>query len=99
MTRHDPHSYADLTQGIITHIDLRIKADFETHILKIEADYQLAEPINGSLFLDTSKIDLKGAHVNGQPIQCDFDEQDELLGERLHLGGLEGASAFTLTLQ
>ena len=97
MTRHDPHSYADLTQGIITHIDLRIKADFETHILKIEADYQLAEPINGSLFLDTSKIDLKGAHVNGQPIQCDFDEQDELLGERLHLGGLEGASAFTLT--
>ena len=29
MAKHDPHSYTDLTQGKITHIDLYIKADFE----------------------------------------------------------------------
>ena len=97
MAKHDPHSYTDLTQGKITHIDLYIKADFEAHILKIEADYQLAEPVSGSLFLDTSKIKLEAAQANGQALQWEFDEQDELLGERLHLRGLENASSFTLT--
>ena len=97
MAKHDPHSYTDLTQGKITHIDLYIKADFEAHILKIEADYQLAEPVSGSLFLDTSKIKLEAAQANGQALQWEFDEQDELLGERLHLRGLKNVSSFTLT--
>jgi leukotriene-A4 hydrolase len=97
MARHDPHSYADLTQGKITHIDLRIKADFEAHILEIEADYQLAEPVSGSLFLDSVEIDLKQATANGQDLEWEFDEQDELLGECLHLKGLNSVSAFTLT--
>ncbi len=96
MTQHDPHSYTDLTQGKISHIDLRIKTDFEIHILRIEADYQLEEPVSGSLFLDTSKINLEAAHTNGQSIQYEFDEQDELLGERLHLKGLQNVSSFTL---
>jgi leukotriene-A4 hydrolase len=98
MTRHDPHSYADLTQGKITHIDLRIKTDFDTHILQVEADYQLAEPVSGSLFLDTAGIDLVQAVANGQELVWEFDEQDELLGERLHLKDLDHVSAFTLTL-
>ena len=97
MTRHDPHSYADLTQGRIKHIDLRIKADFDAHILKIEADYQLEESVSGSFYLDASIINLEEAHTNDQPIQWEFDEQDELLGERLHLKELENASSFTLT--
>jgi len=96
MAQHDPHSYADLAQGKISHIDLRIQVDFDAHILNIEADYQLEEPVSGSLFLDSSKIDLRSAQANGQPIQYDFDEQDELLGERLHLQGLKNASSFTL---
>jgi len=96
MTRHDPHSYADLTQGKIAHIDLHIKTDFDTHILKIEAEYRLEEPVSGSLFLDTVGIDLKQAIASGQNLQWEFDEQDELLGERLHLKNLDGVSSFTL---
>jgi aminopeptidase N len=83
-------------QGEISHIDLRIQADFDAHILKIEADYLLEEPVSGSFFLDTSGIELKQAHANGQPLQWEFDEQDGLLGERLHLKGLEHVSSFTL---
>jgi len=97
MARYDPHSYTDLSQGKITHVDLRIKIDFDAHILNIEADYQLAKPVSGSLFLDSSKINLKSVQANGHPIQYEFDEQDELLGERLHLQGLKNASSFTLT--
>ncbi len=96
MARHDPHSYADLTQGRIAHIDLRIEADFDAHLLNIEADYQLVEPVNGSLFLDAAGIDLARAVANGRTLQWEFDQQDELLGERLHLKELHGLSSFTL---
>ena len=96
MPRHDPHSYADLTQGKISHIDLRIKADFDRHILNIEADYQLAEPVNGSLFLDTAGLDLQKAFTDGQELDWEFDQQDELLGERLHLKELDGVDSFGL---
>lgn len=96
MTRHDPHSYADLHQGEISHIDLRINTDFDKHILKIEADYQLAEPVSGSLFLDTARIDLHKAVADGQELQWEFDQQDELLGERLHLKDLNDTTTFTL---
>jgi leukotriene-A4 hydrolase len=96
MTPHDPHSYADLQQGKIAHIDLRIQADFEAHILKIEADYRLAEPVSGSLFLDTAGIELLKAVADGQELQWEFDEQNELLGERLHLKDLNDVSSFSL---
>jgi len=96
MTRHDPHSYADLQQGKIAHVDLRIKVDFEAHLLKLEADYQLAKPVNGSLFLDAAAIDLHKAIANGQELEWEFDEKDPLLGERLHLKGLNAVSSFTL---
>jgi leukotriene-A4 hydrolase len=97
MARNDPHSYADLAQGKISHIDLHIRSDFKAHILEIEADYQFAEPVSGSLFLDSASIDLKQAIANEQALEWEFDEQDEVLGERLHLKGLENVSAFTLT--
>ncbi len=96
MARHDPHSYADLAQGRITHIDLRITADFEAHTLQIEADYRLAEPVNGSLYLDSVGIGLVRAAADGQELEWEFDQQDELLGERLHLKNLNNVPSFTL---
>ena len=97
MAKHDPHSYADLAQGTISHVDLQIKIDFETYILNIEAEYQLKEPVSGSFFLDTASLNLENAQANGQPLNWEFDERDEILGERLHLKGLDHASSFTLT--
>jgi leukotriene-A4 hydrolase len=99
MTFKDPASYADLVQGRIKHILFRINVDFPTRILEIESTYQMQEPIQGSLFLDSYKIDLKEARANGRELAWEFDEQDEILGERLHLKGLDGNSTFTLTFR
>jgi len=99
MTPHDPHSYADLAQGKIKHIDLRIKADFDAQTLQVKADYQLEGPVSGSLFLDSSNIELQQATVNGQELGWEFDQQDDLLGERLHLKDLNDVSSFTLILK
>jgi aminopeptidase N len=82
---------------VLTHIDLRIQADFQDHILNIQADYHLEKPVSGSLFLDSAAIDLKKAGSNGSALTWEFDRQDDLLGQRLHLSGLENASSFTLS--
>ena len=95
----DPSSYADLTQGRIKHILFRIAVDFSARILQIEATYQMQEPVRGSFYLDSFKIALTHAHANDRQLIWAFDTQDEILGQRLHLKGLEGDSTFTLTFQ
>ncbi|HLO18363.1 MAG TPA: leukotriene A4 hydrolase C-terminal domain-containing protein [Anaerolineales bacterium] len=95
----DPTTYTDLSQGKIKHIDFRIGVDFSTHTLDIEAIYQMQGPIRDSLYLDAFKIDLKQAHTNGRELEWEFDARDEILGERLHLKGLEGQSSFTLSFR
>lgn len=99
MPTHDPHSYADLEQGGLAHVDLRMRADFEAQILEVEAEYHLARPVSGALFLDSSGIDLCAAHAGGRPLQWEFDRSDDLLGERLHLNGLQGDSTFSLSFR
>ncbi|HSB01839.1 MAG TPA: M1 family aminopeptidase/hydrolase [Anaerolineales bacterium] len=99
MAFKDPASYTDLTQGKIRHIDFRIGVNFATHILDVEATYQLEEPVRGSLYLDSFKIDLKEAHADGHELKWEFDARDDVLGQRLHLKGLENASTFTLRFQ
>ncbi len=96
MTIHDPTTYADLSQGRIKHIDFQIQADFSSHTLEIEAAYQMQEPLHGSLYLDTFKINILDAQTNGRKLEWKFDARDEVLGERLHLKGFDGVSAFTL---
>ena len=99
MNFKDPASYTDLSQGKIKHILFRIDLDFSTRTLEIESTYQMQEPVQGSLFLDSYKIDLKEAHANGRELKWEFDAQDEILGERLHLKGLDGDTTFTLTFR
>ncbi|HSJ87100.1 MAG TPA: M1 family aminopeptidase/hydrolase [Anaerolineales bacterium] len=96
MTLHDPTSYTDLTQGTIKHIDFRIRVDFSTRILDIEATYQMRQPIQGSLFLDTFKIEMNDAHVADRHLEWEFDASDDVLGKRLHLKNLDGEPGFTL---
>ena len=99
MQSMDPTTYTDLTQGKIKHILFRIGVDFSTRTLEIESTYQMREPVQGSLFLDTYKIDLKEARTHGRELRWEFDEKNDILGERLHLKGLENDSTFTLTFR
>ena len=99
MTTKDPTTYADLSQGRIQHIDFRIKVNFDERVFDIEATYQLKEPISGALFLDSYKIDLKEAKANGHALTWEFGPEDEIVGQRLQLKGLENDSSFTLVFR
>ena len=96
MTPHDPTTYVDLSQGRIRHIDFHIQADFASRTLEIEATYRMQEPLHGSLYLDTFKIDMRDAFANNRKLEWEYDAGDEELGERLHLKGFDGESSFTL---
>ncbi len=48
----------------------------------------MQEPVHGSLYLDTFKIDLTGARADDRELEWEFDASDEVLGERLHLKGI-----------
>ena len=99
MTTKDPTTYSDLTQGKIKHIDFLIKVDFDKHVLDIEATYQLDKPISGALFLDSYKIDLQQAQVNDRALTWEFDLDDEVVGQRLQLQGLDNDSSFKLVFR
>lgn len=99
MELKDATTFTDLTQGKIRHIDFRIGVNFATRVLDVEATYQMQEPVHGSLCLDSFKIDLKEARAEAHELKWEFDASDEVLGERLHLQGLENVSTFTLKFQ
>ena len=99
MTTQDPTTYSDLSQGRIKHIDFLIKANFNEHILDIEATYQLDRPISGTIFLDSYKIDLQKAYAGERALTWEFDKDDEIVGQRLQLKGLNNDSSFKLVFR
>ena len=89
MASSDPHSYSDLSQGRIRHIDFHIRVDFQGRVLQVRADYRMEAPVSGSLFLDSRGVEIDGISSGGKPIEYEMDAQDPILGERLCLRDLD----------
>lgn len=98
MSAADPHSYSDLSQGKIKHIDFHATVDFDSRVLHVSTDYQLERPISGPLFLDSRGVDIKQIYSGVKPIEYEKDMQDPILGERLCLKNLDHADEFTIEL-
>jgi leukotriene-A4 hydrolase len=96
MQFRDPHSFADLSQGKIAHIDFDISVDFSQRSLSLKATYRLEKPVSGSLYLDTRDLSIERVHANGKDIAWEMDAQDPIIGDRLHLKELEALSEFTI---
>jgi leukotriene-A4 hydrolase len=98
MQMTDPHSYMDLSQGKIRHIDLRIDINFPAQRLHILATYDLEKPVSGSLFLDSRDIQVERVFNHGGDIPWKIDEHDSIMGQRLHLQDLDNVSDFSVQL-
>jgi aminopeptidase N len=92
----DPHSFAKLDQGKVSHIDIKFYVDFAARTIQGEAEYRMDRPVNGSLFLDSRDVEISSIRHNGQEIAWDFDESDPILGQRLHLMDLDGVTSFKM---
>jgi aminopeptidase N len=95
----DPHSYADLSQGRITHIDFDIQVDFPNMTLTITATYTFDQPLRESLFLDTRQLTIERIYTGDRDLPWDCDKQDPILGERLHIRELKGDDKLSIDLR
>ena len=96
MQKQDPHSYADLEQGQIVYITLRMFVNFPDQVLHVTATYTLKAPINGSFYMDMRDLDLHRIHKDGEVLLWEIDATDPIFGERLHLKELKGIKEFTV---
>jgi aminopeptidase N len=96
MSKQDPHSYSDESHSQIKHIDFHFSVDFKTQIIQATANYTLDRESGESLFLDTSQLNIKSVYSDGKKIQWNFDKDDSILGQRLHIENIAGLTEFTI---
>jgi leukotriene-A4 hydrolase len=96
MAIQDPHSFSDLDQGQIEHIALEIEVDFSSRTLEILTRYRFHQPVSGSLFLDTRGLEIERIEQAGSPVSWALDEEDRVLGQRLHLHDLDQADEIAI---
>ncbi|HEY71108.1 MAG TPA: M1 family metallopeptidase [Anaerolineae bacterium] len=99
MPLRDPHSFANLSQGRITHIDFDIQVDFTRKELAIEATYAFDQPIHDAFFLDTRALTIERIYTGERDLAWELDKQDPILGERLHVRKLDSATEMTIELR
>lgn len=86
MARQDPHSYADLEQGITEHVNLDLVIDFDSKRILGSVRLRLTKPIQGVFDLDTRALTIGSCHTgDGLEIPRNLDDDDPIFGSRLRL--------------
>ncbi len=84
MTRIDPHSYADPSQGKTAHADLDLEVDFEEKRLKGTVTLHLEDLRPGTLVLDSRDLRVEGVRdAGGRDLAWSMGEKDPVLGSPL----------------
>ncbi len=86
MTRIDPHSFADPTQGRTTHVDLDLEVDFQGKRLKGTALLHLKDSREGALVLDSRDLLVEGVRDGkGNELAWSAGKKDPILGSPLRV--------------
>ncbi len=84
MARLDPHSYADLQQGTVTHIDWELKVDFDAQVLRGVATLKLDAAANGALDLDTRDLSIESVTDGaGNALEFSVADAEGFMGAKL----------------
>jgi len=85
MTRQDPHSHADLSQGSVRHATVALDADFATRRLSGTVRLRLAEAPGGSFDLDTRGLEIASVKSGGHDLPFELGDADPIVGRRLRV--------------
>ncbi len=97
MSRRDPHSYLDLDQGRVAHLDLDLDLDFTTSRIAGRARLDLAAPAGGPLDLDTRDLEISAVRgADGADLPFKLDARDSILGAKLRVELPKGAESLTI---
>ncbi len=82
----DPHSFADLDQGVTQSIALELNVDFVRQKISGTVRLHLAEPGSGAFDLDTRALEIAECRSGGgDAIPFELGDADPILGTRLRL--------------
>ncbi len=97
MSRRDPHSYADLEQGRVAHVDLDLDLDFATSRITGRARLDLAAPAGGPLDLDTRDLEITAVRgPGGESLPWELAARDSILGAKLTVQLPAGAASLVI---
>lgn len=86
MGKLDPHSYTDLEQGKIKHMELHLFVDFKRKALKGEVILNFHKGGDGAIDLDTRDLLIDAVYTReGQPVNWEKSETEGFMGEKLRI--------------
>jgi aminopeptidase N len=80
---NDPHSFAQPNTAAVSHLDLNLAVDFESHTLSGTAQWTLQQPHGDTIIFDTHQLDVRQVLVDGQPVTPVWGAPDPVLGTAL----------------
>ncbi len=97
MARRDPHSYTDLDQGEVTHLNLDVLVDFEHHCLAGTATLTLKSPVSGPIDLDTRDLTIdRIATADDQEVAWTLAPTESFMGAKLTVELPPGTDRFSI---
>jgi len=96
----DPHSFTDLEQGRISHVDLSLNVDFTTSTITGVITCVLAAPAAGPLDMDTRDLTIASiTAADGTAIEYDTSHTDEIIGTRLRVSLPAQTETFSIAFE
>ncbi|MCK0157897.1 M1 family metallopeptidase [Cellulophaga sp. F20128] len=77
------HSFAQPNKAVITHLDLNIDVNFDTHIISGTATYNIANNGASEIILDSKYLDIEAITADGKKTTFTLGSFDENLGQPL----------------
>ncbi len=98
MSHRDPHSYTNLDQGRIHHMDLDLNVDFQSSTIIGTAHCKLADASTGGMLdMDTRDLEITGATDSaGNALKFELAPADEVIGSKLSVELPAGCEAFNV---
>lgn len=100
MARIDPHSYCDTEQPQAQHVRLRWQVDFTTRQIAGEATLVFAQPVAGTLDLDSKDLTVTAVRTStGREVPYTLSPAEPILGAKLQLQLPALTTEVTITYQ
>jgi len=96
MARLDPHSYADLSQGVVNHVDWKVEVDFEGKVLAGVATLSFVDAVSREVDLDSRELTIESVSTHaGTSCGFEVEESEGFMGNRLRVTVPEATSELT----
>ncbi|QMU31516.1 M1 family metallopeptidase [Adhaeribacter radiodurans] len=97
---HDPHSFSQPQEAIVTHLALQLKVDFESKILTGVATYRIQkQPDARRIILDTKDLFIQAVYLNQAPDTFNLGPDKEFLGQPLEIPLLNDTDEISIHYQ